>query len=272
MSLPYPDPQAKAESFVRKAADEGANIILLQELFRTPYFCQEQDPKYFEHAFPLDQNNALIDRFAALAGELGVVLPISFFERAGNAFFNSIAIADADGSIVGHYRKSHIPDGPGYQEKFYFSPGDTGFKAVTTRFATLGVCICWDQWFPEAARACALLGADLLLYPTAIGSEPQDPSLNSYPHWIRTMQGHAAANMVPLVASNRIGTETFGSSSITFYGGSFIAGTTGEIVAQVGAREAVTKEGHPDLTPEKDVEGIVMASFDFDALRVQRAS
>jgi len=243
----------------------------LQELFRTPYFCQEQNPEYFKHAEPID-NNSLIDRFSSLAKELGVVLPISFYERSGNVFFNSLAVADADGSIVGHYRKSHIPDGPGYQEKYYFSPGDSGFKAIPTKYGVLGVCICWDQWFPEAARACALLGADILLYPTAIGSEPQDPTINSYPHWIRTMQGHAAANMIPVVASNRVGTETFGSSSITFYGGSFIAGNTGEILAQVGADPATTASGHPDLTPDKDSEDIVLASFDWEKIRKERAS
>ena len=210
-----------------------------------------------------------MEHYSNIAKELDVVLPISFFERAGNAYFNSIAVIDADGAIVGHYRKSHIPDGTGYMEKFYFSPGDTGFKAIPTRYGVLGTLICWDQWFPEAARACVLQGADLLLYPTAIGTEPQDASLNSYPHWIRVMLGHAGANMVPVVASNRIGTETFGDSSITFYGGSFIAGPTGEVVAQIGGE---IREGNPDAAPDRDAEGVIIGEFDFDEIRAKRAA
>ena len=173
-----------------------------------------------------------VEHFRALARELAVVLPVSVFERANNAFYNSVVIVDADGSVLGSYRKSHIPEGPGYHEKFYFSPGDTGFKVFDTRYAKLGVAICWDQWFPEAARAMALMGADMLLYPTAIGSEPQDPGIDSSGHWQRTMQGHAAANIMPLVASNRIGTEKGEKYTMTFYGSSFIASHTGEKVAE----------------------------------------
>jgi N-carbamoylputrescine amidase len=195
---------AAAEELVREAAAAGAEVILLQELFETPYFCKDQLARHFALASAADDNPALA-RFAAVAAELEVVLPISFFEKAGNAHFNSLAVIDADGSRLATYRKSHIPDGPGYQEKFYFSPGDTGFMTWDTRYGRIGVAICWDQWFPEAARAMALAGAELLFYPTAIGSEPQDPALDSRDHWRRVMQGHAAANMVPVIASNRIG-------------------------------------------------------------------
>jgi N-carbamoylputrescine amidase len=223
---------AKAEKLVRQAAAQGARIILIQELFETPYFCQDMIHEYFKLAKPLDQN-AAIAHFAPIAKELNVVLPISVFEQAGQSFFNTIAILDADGTNLGHYRKSHIPDGPGYSEKFYFSPGDTGFKIWNTKYAKIGVGICWDQWFPEAARAMALQGAEILLYPTAIGSEPQDPTLDSAGHWQRTMQGHAAANLTPLIASNRIGTEPGANgTNITFYGSSFIADHTGAIIAQ----------------------------------------
>ncbi|KAI3429387.1 hypothetical protein D9Q98_005482 [Chlorella vulgaris] len=258
----------KAEDLVRAAAADGANIILLQELFETPYFCQEQKQEYYRLAQPLE-GNLLIQRFAKLAAELHVVLPISFFERAGNAYFNSLVVADADGSIVGHYRKSHIPDGPGYQEKFYFSPGDTGVKVFKTRYADIGVLICWDQWFPEAARCAALLGAEVLFYPTAIGSEPPNPSYSSYPHWARVMQGHAGANMLPVVASNRIGKERFENSDITFYGGSFIAGPTGEIVVQAGS-SGQQPNGGIDPEPAQQ-EGYVLAGFDLDECRMNRA-
>eukprot|EP00897_Mesotaenium_endlicherianum_P009878 jgi/Mesen1/8919/ME000548S08437 len=198
-------------------------------------------------------------RLQALAKELGVVLPVSFFERANNAFFNSVVVIDADGADLGLYRKSHIPDGPGYEEKFYFSPGDTGFKVFKTKFATIGCAICWDQWFPESARAMCVMGAEVLLYPTAIGSEPQDASLDSRDHWRRVMQGHAGANLVPLVASNRIGREVVetehGASTIVFYGTSFIAGPTGAIEADAAQEEAV-----------------ITAKFDLEAIRAQRAS
>ncbi len=229
----------RAEKLIRDAAAGGAQVILIQELFETPYFCIEQDTKHFELATTLEQNQSL-QRFQALAAELEVVLPFSWFERANRAFYNSLAMIDAGGAILGVYRKSHIPNGPGYQEKNYFNPGDTGFKAWDTRYGKIGAGVCWDQWFPEAARSMALMGAELLLYPTAIGSEPPPANnLDSSGHWQRTMQGHAAANMVPVIASNRIGTEHATQDSayeLTFYGHSFIADHTGEIVAQADDR------------------------------------
>jgi N-carbamoylputrescine amidase len=243
---------AKAEGLVREAAARGAQIILLPELFETPYFCIEQDARHLKLARTVDDNPA-VRHFSAVAGELGVVLPISFFERAGPAYFNSIAILDADGSRLGIYRKSHIPNGPGYQEKNYFSPGDTGFKVWQTRFARIGVGICWDQWFPEAARAMALAGAEVLLYPTAIGTEPP-PALpvNSRDHWQRTQQGHAAANLMPLLASNRYGLERSlqdpGGLYIRFYGSSFITDALGAKVAEA------PEEGEAVLTAAFDLE------------------
>ena len=198
---------ARAERLVREAHARGARIILLQELFATPYFCIEQDARHLQLAESADAS-PLLRRFGALAAELQVVLPISFFERAGNVYFNSLAMFDADGRQLGIYRKSHIPNGPGYQEKFYFSPGDTGFRVWDTRYGRIGAAICWDQWFPESARIMALMGAELLLYPTAIGSEPPPaPPVDSRLHWQRTQQGHAAANLMPVIASNRIGSE-----------------------------------------------------------------
>ena len=227
---------ATAERLVRDAAKRGAQIILIQELFETPYFCIEQDSRHLRVATSVTDNRA-IRHFAPIARELGVVLPISFFEKANNSYFNSIAILDADGSNLGVYRKAHIPNGPGYQEKNYFSPGDTGFKVWDTKYARIGVAICWDQWFPACARAMALMGAELLLYPTAIGSEPP-PALpvNSRDHWQRTQQGHAAANLTPVIVSNRIGTERALQNPdqvyIRFYGSSFIADATGAKVAE----------------------------------------
>ncbi|MDH3597429.1 MAG: N-carbamoylputrescine amidase, partial [Rhodospirillales bacterium] len=246
---------ARAEALVREAAGKGAQVILIQELFETPYFCKDQKRELFALARAADDSPA-VARLSALAAELGVVLPVSFFERANNAYYNSLAMIDADGRSLGLYRKSHIPDGPGYQEKFYFSPGDTGFKVWRTRFGTIGAAVCWDQWFPEAARAMALQGAELLLYPTAIGSEPQNPALNSRDHWQRAMQGHAAANLTPLVASNRIGSERGESCAITFYGSSFIADQTGAKVAEAG----------------EDEQAVLTASFDLDEIRAQRAA
>ncbi len=246
---------ARAEKLIRAAAARGANVILIQELFETPYFCQDHSAQHFDLARPLEGHPA-VAHFAGLARELGVVLPVSVFERANNAFFNTLVMVDADGAVLGNYRKSHIPEGPGYHEKFYFSPGDTGFKVFDTKFAKLGVAICWDQWFPEAARCMALMGAELLLYPTAIGSEPQDPGLDSSAHWQRTMQGHAAANVMPLVASNRIGTETGGKYSMTFYGSSFIASHTGEKVAEA----------------DRASEAVLTATFDLEAVRRYRQS
>lgn len=221
---------AKAENLVRDAAGNGAQIILLQELFETPYFCQEQDAGHFDLASPM-QDNLLISHFAALAKELQLVLPISYFERCNLARYNSLAIVDADGSVISNYRKTHIPQAPGYEEKFYFNPGDTGFQVVQTKFGKIGCGICWDQWYPETARSLVLKGAEILLFPTAIGSEPNHPDFDSSGHWRRTMQGHAAANMVPVVASNRIGNETQGKTVGQFYGTSFIADHTGEILA-----------------------------------------
>jgi N-carbamoylputrescine amidase len=225
----------RAESLVRRAARDGAQLILLQELFETPYFCIEQDTRHLRLATSLGDNPAVL-RMAELARELEVVLPVSFFERAGQACFNTVAVIDAGGEVLGTYRKAHIPNGPGYQEKTYFSPGDTGFRVWDTRFGRIGVGICWDQWFPECARAMALMGAELLFYPTAIGSEPP-PALpvHSRDHWQRTQQGHAAANLVPLVASNRIGTEHSLQSPqdlfIRFYGSSFITDAQGALLA-----------------------------------------
>ncbi len=242
---------ATAERLVREAAGRGAEVILLQELFETPYFCIEQDTRHLALATTLAENVA-VRRFAQVARELGVVLPVSFFERAGNVFFNSIAIIDADGSVLGVYRKSHIPNGPGYQEKNYFAPGDTGFRVWKTRHARLGVGICWDQWFPESARCMALMGAEVLLYPTAIGSEPP-PALpvNSREHWQRAQQGHAAANVMPLVASNRYGIERSLQDPeglwIRFHGSSFIADPTGAKVAEAG------EEGDAVLTATFDL-------------------
>ena len=242
----------KAEKLVRKAAAEGANIILLQELFETPYFCQKQKFEYFDLAKPLSEN-AAVKRFTEVAKELQVVLPISFYEKAGNTAFNTIAIIDADGTILGTYRKTHIPDGLPYAEKFYFTPGDTGFKVWKTKYADIGVGICWDQWFPEAARSMALLGAELLFYPTAIGSEPT-LNVDSKSHWQHAMQGHAAANIMPVIASNRIGTETDDESSMTFYGSSFIADQTGTIVEEA----------------DRETESMLVHEFDLDAIAQMR--
>ena len=221
-----------AERLARQAAAQGANVILIPELFAQPYFCKDEDPRFFDWAQPA-QANPLIERFAALARELHAVMPVSFFEKAGQAHYNSIAMADADGRILGYYRKSHIPDGPGYEEKYYFSPGDTGFKVWDTAAGRIGVGICWDQWFPECARSMALQGAELLLYPTAIGSEPPAPGYDSSRHWQNTMRGHAAANIMPVAAANRTGRETSPSGvEVTFYGTSFITDWQGEVVAE----------------------------------------
>ena len=228
---------AKAEEMVRRAAADGANIILLPELFETPYFCQQKNYDFYFLAERTEDNPA-VKRFMQVAKETGTVIPVSFYEKYGNTFFNSIAIIDADGSLMGIYRKSHIPDDHFYQEKFYFTPGDTGFKVWKTKFGTIGVGICWDQWFPEAARCMALMGADMLLYPTAIGSEPI-LECDSMPHWRRAMQGHSAANLIPVIAANRVGKEDVTpspenqnqSSALTFYGSSFITDVTGKIIA-----------------------------------------
>ncbi len=247
---------ARAEKLVRDAAAKGAQIVLIQELFETPYFCQDQMAEFFDLAKPA-HDCALIDHFAKLAEELDVVIPVSFFEKAGQTYFNSVAIVDAGGEVLGIYRKSHIPDGPGYTEKYYFSPGDTGFEVWETKYAAIGVGICWDQWFPEAARSMALQGAELLFYPTAIGSEPQDPTIDSAAHWQRVMQGHAAANLMPVIASNRIGAEPGRKGTeLTFYGSSFIADQTGSKVAEAGRTE----------------EAVLTARFDLDGIARQRAA
>lgn len=246
---------AKTEYFVRRAAALGAEVILPQELFETPYFCKDQNPKWFETATTLEKNPA-VRRLADVARELDVVIPVSFFERRGRAFFNSLTVVEGDGRPHGVYRKSHIPDGPGYQEKFYFSPGDTGFKVFDTARGRIGVGVCWDQWFPEAARAMALMGAELLLYPAAIGSEPRDPTLDSRDHWTTVMRGHAGANVMPVLASNRVGTEVGEECSITFYGSSFIAGPTGELLARA----------------DRSGETVLTATFDLDEIARRRAA
>lgn len=242
---------ARAETLVRDAAGKGAQIILLQELFETPYFCIEQKAGHLDLAKSFSDSR-VTSHFGALASELGVVLPISFFEKAGLAHYNSLAIFDADGAHLTTYRKSHIPQFPGYEEKYYFSPGDTGFRVVETRFGKIGCGICWDQWFPEAARAMALQGAEVLLYPTAIGSEPANPELDSAGHWRRTMQGHAAANVMPLIASNRVGRESAGNLAMDFYGTSFIAGYTGEILAEADRSEETAIVATVDLDEAAD--------------------
>jgi N-carbamoylputrescine amidase len=246
---------ATAEKLIREAASRGAQVILIQELFETPYFCKDHIARHLDLAKPLEGHPA-VEHFRALARELKVVLPVSVFEQAGKAFYNSLVMVDADGSVLGSYRKSHIPEGPGYHEKFYFSPGDTGFKVFDTAYAKLGVAICWDQWFPETARCMALMGAEVLMYPTAIGSEPQDDSIDSSGHWQRTMQGHAAANVMPLVASNRIGIEKGEKYTMTFYGSSFIASHTGEKVAEA----------------DRSTETVLSAEFDLDEVRRYRQS
>jgi N-carbamoylputrescine amidase len=243
----------RAEALVRKAARRGANIVLLQELFETPYFCQKEKPEFYSYAMELNENRA-VNHFMKLAAELKVVLPVSFYEKKNNARYNSLAIIDSGGEILGVYRKSHIPDGPGYEEKYYFNPGDTGFRVWDTKFGRIGAGICWDQWFPEAARCMALMGAEIIFYPTAIGSEPENPSMDSKDHWQRCMIGHAACNLVPVVASNRIGLESLDGSTINFYGSSFIAGPTGEKIAEAGRAE----------------EAVIAAEFDLDALARQR--
>ena len=246
---------ARAEEQVRTAASKGAQVILLQELFESPYFCKDLDSKYFDFAHAANSSE-LLQKFSTLAKELDVVLPISFFERANNTFFNSIAIIDADGEVLGVYRKSHIPDSPGYQEKFYFSPGNTGFKVWDTKYANIGVAICWDQWFPEAARSMVLQGAEVLLYPTAIGSEPGYPEIDSCGHWQRAMQGHSAANCVPVVASNRIGLEKGESCDVTFYGSSFITDHTGQILVE----------------SDRESQDVITANLDLEMMRNERAA
>ena len=252
----------KADQMVRQAAAQGANIILLPELFERPYFCQERRYEYYAYAKPVMENDAVL-HFMEVAKELHVVLPISFYEKDGNVLYNSIAIIDADGTMLGVYRKTHIPDDHYYQEKFYFTPGNTGFCVWNTAFGTIGVGICWDQWFPETARVMAVKGAEILLYPTAIGSEPI-LECDSMPHWRRCMQGHAGSNLMPVMAANRIGEESVTpfeenggqSSSLVFYGSSFITDATGELV----------------VSASRDKEEVLVATFDLDAIAADRLS
>lgn len=251
---------AKAESLIREAAAKSANIIQIQELFETPYFAQIEDYDYIDLSRPRD-NNPMIERMCELAKELKVVLPVSFYEDAGIVRYNTVAVIDADGTVLGYYRKTHIPDDMGYYEKFYFSPGDTGFKVWDTKYAKIGVGICWDQWFPEAARIMCLMGAELLFYPTAIGSfavpvaELDDADVD-YRHWQNTMLGHAAANMAPVIASNRIGDEEEpkAGTAIRFWGASFISDNIGEKVAEMDGK----------------TEGVMTATFDMDELAAYR--
>jgi N-carbamoylputrescine amidase len=243
---------AKTERLVRDAAKQGAQVILPSELFQGPYFCTTQEERWFKTAFPAATHPCVM-AMQPLAKELGVVIPVSIFERDGPAYYNSVVILDADGKQLGVYRKSHIPDGPGYQEKYYFRPGDTGFKVWNTAHGRIGVGICWDQWFPEAARAMALMGAEVLFYPTAIGSEPHDSSLDTRDPWQRAMQGHAVSNVIPVVASNRIGIEASGQN---FYGSSFIADHRGDLVERFDRKD----------------EGVLVHSFDLDFLDRHRAA
>eukprot|EP00877_Chromochloris_zofingiensis_P004546 jgi/Chrzof1/14092/Cz08g24250.t1 len=293
---------AKGEEMVRKCAAAGANIILLPELFEDNYFAQEMNESNFSLAKSA-ADNAAVQRLSEVARELQVVLPVSFFERANNAYYNSLAVIDADGSIMGVYRKSHLPQNQGYQDKFYFTPGDTGFQVYNTRYGRLGAAVCWDQWFPEVARCLALQGAEIIIFPTAIGSPPmpsvvgealtikditmrvagsvlgtpKDPYKNSIPtalvkyqHWIRTQVGQAAANMVPILSTNRIGQESSSIGHIDYFGGSFIAGNKGQILAQIGACKDV-ENGAFDLNPNR-VEGFVTADLNLDMLQFERTS
>lgn len=253
----------KAEAMVRQAAAKGAQIILLQELFETPYFCQKEKTEYYALAKSLEDSQA-VAHFTKIARELGVVLPLSFYERKNNALYNALVMIDADGSVLGTYRKSHIPDGPGYEEKFYFNPGDTGFKVWSTKFGKIGAGICWDQWFPESARCMALMGAELLFYPTAIGSEPYDASIDSKEHWQACMLGHAASNLIPVIASNRVGTEADGDSQITFYGSSFIAGPQGNKLCEADRTSETT------LVAEFDLDKLQEMRFEWGIFRDRR--
>ena len=246
---------ATADRLVRKAAQQGANVILIPELFETPYFCAVQNHAFLQLARPLTDHPTL-EHFRRVAAELGVVLPVSVFERAGAALFNSIVVIDADGATAGHYRKSHIPQAPGYEEKYYFSPGDTGFRPVDTAYGRLGIAVCWDQWFPEAARSLVLQGAEFLMYPTAIGSEPGHVNLDSMEHWRIVMRGHAGANMVPVVAANRIGAEAVEGVPMTFYGSSFITDHLGGMAAAA----------------DRTSEAVLVRQFDLDECRAYRES
>lgn len=245
----------KTIGFIREAASRGAQVILPSELFQGPYFCVSQEEHWFEHAYEWDKHPC-VTQLQPIAKELGVAIPVSIFEREGPQYYNSLVMLDADGEAMGVYRKSHIPDGPGYQEKYYFRPGDTGFKVWNTRFGKVGVGICWDQWYPETARAMMLQGAEVLMYPTAIGTEPHDDSLDTAAPWQRAMQGHAVSNVVPVVGANRIGHEQVTEAGQTFYGHSFIANHRGDLVESFG----------------RDEEGVLVATFDLDFLDRHRAA
>jgi N-carbamoylputrescine amidase len=246
---------ARTAGLVREAAALGAQVVLPPELFQGPYFCVSQEERWFSAAFPWREHPCVL-AMSELAAELGVAIPVSIFERDGQHYFNSLVMLDADGSPLGLYRKSHIPDGPGYQEKYYFRPGDTGFRAWTTRFGRVGAGICWDQWYPETARAMTLLGAEALFYPTAIGSEPHDASLDTRDPWRRAMQGHAVSNVIPVIAANRTGFEPGPGGGQTFYGSSFIADHRGDILAELGRED----------------EGVIAAEIDLDFLSKHRAA
>ena len=246
---------AKTAGLVREAAGRGAQVVLPSELFQGPYFCVTQEERWFATAHPW-REHPCVAALAPLAAELGVAIPISIYEREGPHYYNSLVMADADGRLLGVYRKSHIPDGPGYQEKYYFRPGDTGFKVWDTRHGKVGVGICWDQWFPEAARAMVAAGAEVLLYPTAIGSEPHDAALDTRDPWRRAMQGHAVSNVIPVAAANRTGHEPGGGGGQDFYGSSFIADHRGDLVAALDRGE----------------EGVATATFDLDFLHTHRAA
>ncbi|HRH20523.1 MAG TPA: N-carbamoylputrescine amidase [Brevundimonas sp.] len=245
----------KTIGFIREAADRGAQVILPSELFQGPYFCVSQEEHWFAHAHPWREHPCVV-QLAPVAKELGVALPVSIFERDGPQYYNSLVMLDADGEALGVYRKSHIPDGPGYQEKYYFRPGDTGFRVWNTRHGRVGVGICWDQWYPETARAMMLMGAEVLMYPTAIGTEPHDHELDTAEPWRRAMQGHAVSNVVPVVGANRIGHEQVTAAGQTFYGHSFIANHRGDLVESLGC----------------DDEGVLVHSFDLDFLDRHRAA
>jgi N-carbamoylputrescine amidase len=245
----------KTIGFIREAAKQGAQIVLPSELFQGPYFCTTQEEHWFSQAFPVTEHPCVL-KLQPVAAALKIVLPVSIFERDGPCYYNSVAVIDADGSVMGVYRKSHIPDGPGYQEKYYFRPGDTGFKVWKTKYATIGVGICWDQWFPECARAMALQGAEVLFYPTAIGSEPHDATIDSRLPWQRAMQGHAVSNAIPVIAANRIGTEHTSGVTQDFYGHSFVANQRGDLLQSFGDKE----------------EGVLVQHFDLDELQTYRAA
>lgn len=241
---------ARVEGLVRDAARDGAEVVLPPELFQGPYFCKREETRWFAQAYPY-QEHPVVKRLAPLAAELEIVLPLSIFEKSGQEYFNSLAVAGADGKIMGVYRKSHIPDGPGYEEKFYFKPGDTGFMTFPAKSGRIGAGVCWDQWFPESARAMMLKGAEVLLYPTAIGSEPENPALDTQPRWRRAMIGHSVSNVVPVVAANRVGDE----DGQVFYGSSFITDEGGDILAELNRTET----------------GFIAATLDLDRIAEVRA-